>query len=203
MLKSSFIHIEGIGEATERALWEQGICTWEQLEASAEDVLGPKKRMLCLSEIEESREALASGQIQFFQERLGSQNSWRMIPHCDDSIAYLDIETTGIGAPPICHSTAVAVSFRGELYVEHDKPKKRELFDWLHAEAKMWVTFNGLTFDIPFLRREFGMPFQQPHVDLRVWLRRLGMKGGLKKIQEALPNIPKRDSMDINGYDAV
>lgn len=203
MIKSSFIHIQGIGEGTEKKLWEQGICTWEDLESSAEDVLGPKKLALCLAEIEDSRAALESGEIKFFSSRLGSQNAWRLIPHCEDSIAYIDIESNGMGMPPQAQSTAIAVSFRGKLYVEHEKAEKRKLFEMLHDEAKMWVSFNGLTFDLPFLRREFKMPFDQAHVDLRVWLRRLGMKGGLKKIQAALDEIPKRDSMDIDGWDAV
>jgi uncharacterized protein len=195
--------MQGIGEGTEKKLWEQGICSWEDLETSASEVLGPKKLAMCMVELEESRAALEAGEIKFFSTRLGSQNAWRLIPHCEDSIAYLDIESTGMGFPPMASSTAVAVSFRGELFVEHDKAKKRKLFEMLHEEAKMWVTFNGLSFDLPFLRRELKMPFDQAHVDLRVWLRRHGLKGGLKKIQQALPGIPKRDSMDIDGFDAV
>ena len=34
-------------------------------------------------------------------------------------------------------------------------------------------------------------------------LRRLGYSGGLKKVQKRFADIPLRDSMDIDGYDAV
>lgn len=203
MLQESFIHISGIGETTERNLWGQGIRTWSDLESAAEDLLGPKRAQLCLSELEESRAAFESGELDYFKSRLGSAHAWRMLPFCDDSIAYLDIETTGLGFPPVSHSTSVAVVFRGELFVEWEQNKKRELFERLQEEAKMWVTFNGLSFDLPFLRKEFGLPLNQPHLDLRVWMRRLGHKGGLKKIQKMFPDIPDRAAMDIDGYDAV
>ena len=65
------------------------------------------------------------------------------------------------------------------------------------------VTFNGLCFDLPFLRQEFDLELGMPHVDLRVWLRRHDLKGGLKAIQAALPEVHQRSSMDIDGFDAV
>jgi uncharacterized protein YprB with RNaseH-like and TPR domain len=67
----------------------------------------------------------------------------------------------------------------------------------------MIVTFFGAAFDVPFLTAEFGVPFDKPHLDLCFWLRRLGCKGGLKRIQKQFPSIPLRTSMDIDGYDAV
>ncbi len=203
MLQSSFLHLPGIGETTERALWDQGVRHWDDLESMAGEVFGAKKAQKCLVGLEESRAALEAGELGFFGERLGNAHTWRMIPSCEDSIAYLDIETTGLGFPPVSHSTTVAVSFRGELFVEHEPQKKRALFEKLEREAKMWVTFNGLCFDLPFLRRELGLKFAQPHVDLRVWFNKHGLKGGLKKIQLGFPQVHQRSSMDIDGFDAV
>ena len=203
MLESTFVHIQGIGETTEKSLWDQGCRTWDHLEEMAGDIFGAKRATTTLMALEESREALAAGEMQYFHERLGNAHAWRLINRCEDAIAYLDIETTGMGMPPMSHSTSVAVSFKGELFVEHETEKKRLLFEKLESEAKMWCTFNGLCFDLPFLRRELGLRFSQPHVDLRVWMRRCGYKGGLKKIQQQFPDVRQRESMDIDGFDAV
>ena len=35
MLESTFIHLPGIGAKKERALWEQGIRTWDDLERAS------------------------------------------------------------------------------------------------------------------------------------------------------------------------
>jgi uncharacterized protein YprB with RNaseH-like and TPR domain len=203
MLEHSFIHLPGIGEQTERKLWDQGLRHWDDLESVVHDVFGAKKASAVAAALEESRLALESDEFQFFQERMKGAHVWRLLPRCRDSIAFLDIETTGLGFPPASHSTSIAITFRGELFVEHEHEKKRELLERIENEAKLLVTFNGLCFDMPFLRHEFGRAFAMPHLDLRVWFRRLGFTGGLKRIQQGFSEVPQRDSMDIDGFDAV
>jgi len=54
----------------------------------------------------------------------------------------------------------------------------------------MLVTFNGLSFDLPILRRAF--PDWRPplcHADLRHLLARLGHQGGLKAIERSLDGL--------------
>ena len=116
---------------------------------------------------------------------------------------YLDIETTGLGFPPESHSTSIAVLFNDELFLEHDPQKKLDLLREIDHQAKMLVTFNGGPFDLPFLRREFGLAFSQLHLDLRFWFARLDLRGGLKNIQRSFPEVPQRAYMDIDGFDAV
>ncbi len=203
MIEHSFLHLPGIGEQTERKLWDQGVRHWNDLEVSLNEIFGSKKASKVAEALEASRAALESGELHYFQESLRSAHAWRLIPLCCDSVAYLDIETTGLGFPPVSHSTTIAVSFRGELFVEHEHAQKRALLERLEQEAKLFVTFNGLTFDLPFLRREFGLELSKPHVDLRVWFGRHGIKGGLKRIQAGFPEVHQRSSMDIDGFDAV
>lgn len=203
MIQHSFIHLPGIGESTERKLWDQGVRSWDDLESSLGDVFGKKKAQAVAVGLEESRTAFESGEYKYFQDRLKSAHTWRLVPSCAESIAYLDIETTGLGFPPVSHSTTIAVLFKGELLVEHEPKKKEALLERLQEEAKLMVTFNGLSFDLPYLRREFDLELGMPHVDLRVWLRRHDLKGGLKAIQAALPEVHQRGSMDIDGFDAV
>ena len=164
-----------------------------------------KQAQKVLMGLAESREAFDAGELRFFQERLRSSQTWRLVPSIDPkTFAYLDIETTGLGFPPEASSTTIAVMINGELFVEHEREAKRELLERLESDAKMVVTFNGLSFDLPFLRREFGLELKLPHIDLRVWLRRHGLKGGLKAIQlECADRVHQRSSMDIDGFDAV
>lgn len=203
MLEHSFLHLPGIGETTERKLWDQGVRSWSDLEVSLGDVFGKKKASSVAIALEESRSAYESGEFRYFAERMKGAHMWRLLPLCADSVAFLDIETTGLGFPPMSHSTTIAVLFNGEIIVEHDHERKRELLDRLEREAKMIVTFNGACFDLPFLRAEYDLPLQIPHLDLRIWFGRHAIKGGLKAIQRAFPQVHQRSSMDIDGFDAV
>jgi uncharacterized protein YprB with RNaseH-like and TPR domain len=51
----------------------------------------------------------------------------------------------------------------------------------------MLVTFNGLNFDVPMLYRNFPkLMLDQLHLDLCPTLRRVGLRGGLKRIEQQL-----------------
>jgi uncharacterized protein YprB with RNaseH-like and TPR domain len=203
MLTHSFLHLPGIGETTEQRLWDSGVRSWDDLESSLDGVFGKKKASSVAAALDESRAAFESGEYKYFAERMKGAHMWRLVPECADSIAYLDIETTGLGFPPMSESTTIAILFKGEIFVEHTAKKKRELLERIQNEAKMVVTFNGLCFDMPFLRHETELPLALLHVDLRVWFRRHGLTGGLKAIQRACPDVHQRSSMDIDGFDAV
>ncbi|MBX3022921.1 MAG: ribonuclease H-like domain-containing protein [Bdellovibrionales bacterium] len=207
MLENSFVHLPGIGPETEERLWAQGLRTWEQLASSLSLIFGAKKAQTLARALEECRAAHEAREFSYFQGRFKASEMWRLLPTllhtAPQEIAYLDIETTGLGFPPQCQSTTIAVYFGGELHLEYDLSRKRALMKRIDGEARGLVTFNGGTFDLPFLRREFGLSFGQAHVDLRFWFARLGLKGGLKAIQKAFPGVRQRDSMDIDGFDAV
>jgi uncharacterized protein YprB with RNaseH-like and TPR domain len=208
MIENSFVHLPGIGADTEARLWAAGVTTWDALEKNLSAMVGGKRAVSVAMALEESRAAHGSGELKYFVGKFKSPDMWRLLPalinsEFKDDIAYLDIETTGLGFPPECASTTVAVLFRGKLELEHQHERKRLLFKELEREAKMLVTFNGSTFDLPFLRREFRLDLRQPHVDLRYWMARLGRRGGLKKIQATFEEVPQREYMDIDGFDAV
>lgn len=208
MLENSFIHLPGIGADTEAKFWAQGLRTWDQLTENLNEVFSARKAQSIAEALEESRAAIESGEFGYFQGRFKGAEMWRVLPALLDhessaQIAYLDIETTGLGFPPQCKSTTIAVYYQGELFLEHDHSRKKTLLKEIDAEAKCLVTFNGGTFDLPFLRREFHLDFRQAHVDLRYWMNKHGRRGGLKAIQKAFPEVRQRESMDIDGFDAV
>lgn len=208
MLENSFVHLPGIGPETEQRLWSMGLRTWKDLAADLGQHFGPRKAEKIARALEESESARESREFEYFQSLFKGSDLWRLYPtlmqeRLGDQIAYIDIETTGLGFPPQSHSTTIAVVFDGKLHVEHESARKRELLRAVQESAKMLVTFNGGPFDLPFLRAEFGFELRHPHLDLRFWFHQLGRRGGLKAIQKSFPEVTQRASMDIDGFDAV
>ena len=68
MLQRSFIHLQGVGEATERAIWDSGIETWDDFARVEGRVpgLGPARCAMVGAGLNESRAALARGDARFF-----------------------------------------------------------------------------------------------------------------------------------------
>lgn len=64
------------------------------------------------------------------------------------------------------------------------------------------MPYNGNRFDLPFLRRRFGLELAQPHLDLMVSLRGLGYRGGLK-VCEQRAGFRRQYSGGTDGADAV
>lgn len=204
ILRRSFLHLPGIGPAKEQRLWDRGLTDWHDFRAGATSVYkDPVKRDDILRLLDDSERALEKSDLRFFYKRFPSTALWRMIPGHQEGAAYLDIESTGNGVPPMASSTVIAIYFRGQLYQETDYRAKKQLMEWIDRDCSFYVTYFGESFDLPFLRREFGLTLDAAHIDLCHWLRRLGYKGGLKTVQKQFEDIPGRDSMDIDGFDAV
>ncbi len=203
MLKRSFVHLEGIGPVRERKLWGQGVRHWDQLEAQVETVFRADKWEATRAELMHSRAALERNDLHYFYKRLPREQLWRILPGNFEEVSYLDIETTGLGMPPTSHSTTITFVHRGEVLQEHVPRLKGLLVRKVASECRILCTFFGEVFDVPFLRSEFDVPFEVAHIDLCFWLKRLGFKGGLKRIQKEFSDIPARQSLDIDGFDAV
>jgi uncharacterized protein YprB with RNaseH-like and TPR domain len=63
------------------------------------------------------------------------------------------------------------------------------------------VSFNGASFDVPFVERAFDISLDTAHLDLLYPCRSVGLTGGLKAI-EADVGI-ERGRPDLSGRDAV
>lgn len=197
-IENSFIPVQGVGEATERRLWERGVTHWDEFER---DAVGETTAERIERFIDIARDHLDRGDPRFFRETFPSGSHWRCYENFRDSACFLDIETTGLSK----HRdsvTVVGLHRAGEtrtLVRGQDLAAdalRREL-----REAKLLVTFNGKRFDAPFIEESFGLDLDLPHVDLMYPCRRLGLTGGLKEI-EASVGID-RDRPDISGEDAV
>ena len=200
MLRNSFQHIPGIGEKTERQLWESGITDWSCLSETAGVKLSSKKIKTMTAYIEGSEKNLKNNNPGFFSALLPAAQHWRIFPEFRSSTAYIDIETTGLeiwGAD----ITTIALYDGGSIkyYV-----KGRNLDDFINDIDKynVIVTYNGKTFDVPFIENYFGTKLNHAHIDLRYVLKSLGYSGGLKGCEKIL-GIERGELDGLDGYFAV
>jgi hypothetical protein len=197
-LENSFIPVRGVGEATERKLWQAGVTHWSDFDGS---VVGQTRAERIETFIDQARDRLADDDAQFFDETLPSGNKWRLYENFESEACYFDIETTGLDADR--HDvTTVSFHTAGDTttLVQGDDLTAgavREQFQ----DANLLVTFNGARFDVPFLETALDLSVETPHLDLMYPCRQLGLSGGLKAIEKDVG--VDRDEPDISGEDAV
>ncbi|MBI3653693.1 MAG: ribonuclease H-like domain-containing protein [Acidobacteria bacterium] len=199
MLKNTFCHIPGCSAAVEKNLWAAGITSWEELLAAKPPRLSRQKAALYTAHIEASMQHLANNHANYFVEQLPSHQHWRCFPEFRHSIAYLDIETTGLNYRDAITTIALYDGHSIFHYVQGDN------LDAFKRDIKRYallVTYNGKCFDVPFIERYFGIQMQQAHIDLRYVLRSLGYKGGLKGCERQL-GIDRQELDGVDGFFAV
>lgn len=203
MLRQTFVHVKGVGEATERLIWDSGAADWPAFRASARHIrgIGRMRRDLVLRELDRSEGRLARGDAGYFAKQLTSRDRWRLLPHFRERTAFVDIETTGIGLGAVVTLVGVYAGGEARLFVRGvsfgDLPRALDPYD-------VYVTYNGSTFDVPFLVREFGEGLRPAaHIDLMHVLRAVGLKGGLKAVERASGLARPEDLRGLDGWDAV
>jgi uncharacterized protein YprB with RNaseH-like and TPR domain len=197
-IENSFIPVDGVGEQTERSLWETGITHWDAFDRSA---VGARQAENIESFIADASERLDDGDARFFREQFPSGSHWRCYENFREEACFLDIETTGLDQQ--YHDvTVVGVHSPGDTDVMvAGRDLTAERLQRRLDDAKLLVTFNGKRFDVPFLEESFDVDVDVPHVDLMYPCRRLGLTGGLKAIEEETGI--ERDRPDLSGEDAV
>ncbi len=202
MLTSTFIHAPGIGEVLERRLWQQGARTWDDFLADSRAYKLPEVRRAALVEtLLRSREALSARDYRYFAQSLKLRDHWRAVDAFRDSVAYLDIETTGTGGSD--QVTLIGL-YDGERFQQFVRGENLLEFLEVIDTYRVLVTFFGAGFDLPVLQSQFsGLRFPHLHVDLCFLYRRLGLKGGLKSIERQLGLERSPDTRGLSGWDAV
>lgn len=203
MLRHTFLHIPGIGYATEQKLWAQGFLSWEDYFSNSAYCPVPLAIRDGLAEhLHESVKELDAGHAYHFEMRLPSSELWRLYPEFGERVAFLDIETTGL-YPGIDVITLIGL-FDGQDTKVFIRGINLEEFTQELRKYSLIVTFNGKRFDIPFIRGTLGeMPPHQAHIDLLYPLRKLGYRGGLKAIEAQLGLEREGALKEANGYLAV
>jgi uncharacterized protein YprB with RNaseH-like and TPR domain len=194
VIRSTFRIAPGVGPFLEASLWSAGIATWDDFPADPppEGTCGPppasggggtlavlstRTHARLRDAIAAARAALQGGDADALAAMIPRAERWRLYAAFAPDAAFLDVETDGdvLTAVGILDRHGPRVFLAG-----------RDLDDFPAASRgwKMLVTFNGLTFDVPVLRRRFrGWRPPRAHVDLRPFWRRLGHRGGLKLLE--------------------
>ncbi|HLG25094.1 MAG TPA: ribonuclease H-like domain-containing protein [Candidatus Nanoarchaeia archaeon] len=187
MIARSFTFLEGIGKSLESKIFGQDIKNWDDfLNSEKINGLSRHRKSYYDRKIIEARKALYSFDSSFFMGKLPNCENWRIYDFFREDAVFLDIETTGLGR----YDDVTVVGLYDGLNTKSMikginldfKALKNEL-----ANYKVVVTFNGSSFDAPFLERIYpGLIPKVPHFDVKVLARRLGYVGGLKKIEKLL-----------------
>ena len=126
--------------------------------------------------------------------------AWKLYLKFPHETLFLDIETEGLSKERN-RITLIGVYKCGKYY-PFVRGKNLEKSIKLLSTTPIWVTFGGENFDLPFIKRAFPfLEYPKVHLDLFFLTRKVGLKGGLKKIEKALGISRETDGM--NGYDAV
>jgi uncharacterized protein YprB with RNaseH-like and TPR domain len=200
MLRNTFCHIPGIGPKSENNLWSRGILCWEDLVARSSIESSREKHHFLKSHIVESMAHLEDNDPRFFVESLASSHHWRLFPEFRDSVAYLDIETTGFAGPGNYITTIALYDGVTVRHYVHGQNLRRFVEDI--SRFKVVVTYNGRCFDVPFIENYFGIKMNHAQIDLRYVLHSLGYRGGLKGCEKAL-GLDREELDGVNGYFAV
>lgn len=184
MLFNTFRHIPGIGPATEERLWKAGITDWEIAKSPDPPDLSTRQTSLFRREIPLSLTALENRDPLYFSEKLPTALHWRLFPEFRDLAAYIDIETNGMDIFGGMITTIALYNGRDVFWYVNGRNLDAFVDDI--QKYKLIVSYNGKSFDVPYIEQFFRIRLPHCHIDLRHVLAALGYKGGLKKCETAL-----------------
>ncbi len=202
MLQQSFIFLDRIGHASERRLWSSGISSWTDFQEK-ETIRGISllKKGFLDRKIDAAKQARIERNAHFFGREFPFQESWRLYEEFKDDVVFLDIET----ADYYGYITVVGLydGFETKMMIRGFNLDK-EILEQELKKYKLIVTFNGASFDLPVIRRYFGNVIPNiPHIDLRGPCSRIGLVGGLKRIEGEIGIKRPDDLKYVYGDDAV
>jgi uncharacterized protein YprB with RNaseH-like and TPR domain len=200
MLQNTFCHLPRVGETTEQRLWGQGIKTWADF-ILAEDIkgIGTAKKVGLNRLLKEAQQALLANDAQYFTQ-LPSIQHWRVWEDFGENACFVDIETNYQQ-----NITVLGISDGKEVwqFVRHQNMDAEPIREVLNR-FDVIVTFNGACFDLPIINRYFKDVIPDiPHIDLRFAAARVGLSGGLKKIEQAIGIARTEDTEGLSGADAL
>jgi uncharacterized protein YprB with RNaseH-like and TPR domain len=179
ILDHTFIHLNGFkNEEKERDLWRQGIMTHDQL--SKLGIIADNRQD---DWYERTKMAIAQKDHNFFATALPKDQHYRLAVAYPNDTIFLDIETTGLSR--YYDNITIVGWTKGQDYkvIVHGRDDPGEFYHDL-ATSKALVTFNGRSFDVPFLNEKYqNLAFPKAHADLRFICKKVGLTGGQKMIE--------------------
>ena len=198
MIQRTFRLVPGVGPWAEGQIWKGGVRTWSDLSAATGRVLSDRIDPRLREAVARGEERLAARDADALAAMVPKAERWRLFDAFAADAAYLDIETDGtdtvtvIGILDARGPRALVAGRDLDAFPDHA------------AGWKLLVTFNGLSFDVPILRRRFrGWRPPLAHVDLRHLWHRLGHRGGLKLLEQESGIVRPDRLAGLDGRDAI
>ena len=168
-------------------IWSQGITDWDKFLGNQIKGISKKSKAYYDRKIQEARKALYENNSSYFMNKLPTTETWRLYDSFKQETVFLDIETSS--ATNINSYLTVIGLFDGintKIMIRDVNLNIKELKKEL-TKYKLIVTFNGSTFDIPYLNKKYPDLLPNiPHIDLRHLCNKIELKGGLKQIEQKL-----------------
>jgi uncharacterized protein YprB with RNaseH-like and TPR domain len=206
MIRHTFSILNGIGQKLEKRLWREGILTWSDFINSPDVKCIPGQKKTVFDEsLVPALQALENENAAFFSSSLNRTEHWRLYVVCKGEAVCLDIETNGLMPESGGYTTLIGM-FDGHDYrcLVQGIDLNAENFMNALAGYKYLITFYGSVFDIPFLTRSLNLlDVRIPHFDICFGARRVGFRGGLKKLETEMGIQRTASVKGLNGYDAV
>ena len=180
--------MERIGDKLEQNIWKNGIHDWDSfLRRNSIKGLSRHRKLYYDRKILNARKALYNFDSCHFLKLLPQSEMWRLYDFFKEDAVFLDIETTGLSKNEdditvfgLYDGINTKVMVKG-INLNYNI-LKNEL-----KKYKLIVTFNGASFDIPFIEKRYPNLLPKiPNFDVKSATGRLGFKGGLKNIEKTL-----------------
>ena len=205
MIRRTFCFLPGIGARFERHIWREGAFTWDDF-LSMKHIRGISRDRKAMydTHLADAISALNNSDSVYFLSRLDHTEHWRMFNEFRKDSVCLDIETTGTSPGENAVTIVGLYDCHGmKTFIQGTNFDHKILTEVL-SQYKLLITFAGNSFDVPFLKKCFpGFSINLPHFDLCPAGHRLGLKGGLKKVEAYLGIGRDEDLTGMSGYDAV
>lgn len=198
MLQHTFCHLSGIGQKTESQLWQNGILSWGDWQDPPPIRLPRSSRAEIVPNLEASLAALENNPS-FFTKNLPAYEHWRIFSEFRDKTAFIDIETTGLHDN--AEITTIALYDGANVFTYINGTNLDQFVNDIF-KYKVLVSYNGKSFDIPFIETFFNIKLEHAQIDLRYVLAKLGFKGGLKGCEKQL-GLDRGNLSGVDGYTAV
>lgn len=203
MIKSTFQILDKVAENKEKSIWYQGIDNWQTfIDKDIIKGISKTKKSYFNRQLMKARQALYNLNSSYFIDKLPSTETWRLYNFFRDEVVFLDIEVDGIGKSADITVIGLFDGLETKTMIKDVNLDYRALKQEL-AKYKLIITFNGSSFDIPFIKKRYDILPKTPHIDLMHCCARLGYRGGLKCIEKEFGIERNRIIEKFSGGDAL
>src|SRR3989344_5787388 len=146
MIEKTFTFLPGIGSKKEKSIYKQGIRNWNSF-------LETKK--------EKAKKELYGEKLSYFLKNLPKKENYKLYELFKDELVFLDIE---VDSKRNIIVVGLFDGFESKFLVKNVN-LYREILKKELEKYKLVVTFNGSSFDLPLIEKQFDLPLTLLHID--------------------------------------